>query len=177
MNGSTVRQERHVFLSHNAGYDTLITMSTGHLIAFVNLTFLSDVYTYKLVYTGRQFIIVFTRENANRYNLTRFAVRYTQRRIAHFPFLVTENSPQKTFFRSQFRFALRRNFSDKNVTGHDIGTDANNTAFIEVLRAVFTYIGNFTCNFFSTQFSVTCIAFIFFYMNGCINIIFRQFFT
>ena len=36
-----IGQERHVFLTHDAGDDTLVTMTTGHLIAFVNLTFLS----------------------------------------------------------------------------------------------------------------------------------------
>ena len=41
--GRTVSQEWHIFLRQDSGNNTLITMTTCHLIADRNLTFLSDV--------------------------------------------------------------------------------------------------------------------------------------
>ena len=121
-----IGQERHVFLAHDAGDDTLVTMTTGHLIAFVNLTFLSDVDTNQTGYAGRQFVVVFTGEYADVDNLARFAVGNAQGRITDFTFLIAENSAKETFFRSQFRFALRRNFTDQDVAGEYVGTDHDN---------------------------------------------------
>ena len=41
--GSTISKEWHVFLTHDFGYDTLVTVATCHLITDTNLTLLSDV--------------------------------------------------------------------------------------------------------------------------------------
>src|ERR1035437_5839328 len=43
VNRSSVFEEWHVFFTHNPCNDTLITMSSGHLITDSNLTFFSDV--------------------------------------------------------------------------------------------------------------------------------------
>jgi len=41
---SAVGEERHVFLTYHAGYDTLVAVAAGHLIAYADLTFFSDIY-------------------------------------------------------------------------------------------------------------------------------------
>src|SRR5699024_6792373 len=47
---STVFHEWHVFNWENLGDNTLVTVTTGHLVTVGNLTFLCNVYTDQLVY-------------------------------------------------------------------------------------------------------------------------------
>ena len=74
LNRLAIRQERHVFTWHNAGNNALVTVTACHLIAFRNLTFLSDVYTYLLVNARWQFISVFAGEHFHTDNFTSFAM-------------------------------------------------------------------------------------------------------
>ena len=152
-------------------------MTTRHLIAFVDFTFLCDVHSDEAVDARWQFIVVFTRKDADIDNLTRFTMRNAQGRIPYFPFLITENSPQESFFRRQFCFAFRRNFTDENIAREYVSTDHDDTFFIEVFRAVFADIRDFACNFFRAELRITGIAFIFFDMDGCIQVVLRQIFT
>ncbi len=164
----TIRQERHIFLAHNAGNDTFITMTAGHLIPFMDFTFLGNVYTDETVDARRQFIIIFTGENTDIDNFTGFTMRHTQRCITDFPFFITENSAQEPFFRSQFRFSLWRDLAYQDIPGEYVGTDHDDAVFVKVLRAVFADIRYFAGNFFRSQFRIAGIAFVFFDVDGCI---------
>ena len=56
VNRSSVSQERHVFLTHYAGNDTLVTVTSGHLVTDTDLTLLGNVNFSHLNDTGRQFV-------------------------------------------------------------------------------------------------------------------------
>ena len=172
-----IGQERHIFLAHDAGDDTLVAVTTSHLVAFVDLTFLGDVDADQTVYARRQFVVIFTGEDADVDDFPRFTMRYAQRRIADFAFLVAEDGAQQAFFRCQFRFAFRRDFADQDVAREDVGTDHDDAVFVEVLRAFFTDVGDFTGNFFRAQFRVAGITFVFFDVDGCVEVVLREFFT
>ena len=73
---STICQERHIFLTNNTGYNTLVTMATCHLITHTDLTLLSNIYFCHLDNTSRKLIT-----NGNRKLLT------LQFRIQFFIFL------------------------------------------------------------------------------------------
>ena len=48
---TAIWQERHILYRKHAGNNTLITMTSSHLITYRNLTFLSDIDTYRLIYS------------------------------------------------------------------------------------------------------------------------------
>src|SRR5574344_990970 len=54
-----IRQERHILTRQNTGYNALVTMTTGHLIAFGNLTFLYNMNSNLLIYSRWQIIAIF----------------------------------------------------------------------------------------------------------------------
>jgi hypothetical protein len=60
-------QERHILSRGRILRNyTLVTMTTGHLIAFANLTLLSDMYTDLFINSRRKFITVITSERLSR---------------------------------------------------------------------------------------------------------------
>ena len=176
INRRTIRQERHIFLTHNAGNDTLVTMTTCHLIADRNLTFLCDVDTHQTVYARRQFIVVFTGENLNVNDLTLFTMRYTQGSVADFAGLFTEDGTQQAFFSGEFRFAFRRNLTDEDIARTYIGTNANDTFFVQILQGFFRHIRDIAGDFLWAKLRVAGIAFVFFNMNGRIEVAFYEVF-
>ena len=48
---TTVRQEWHIFYRQNTGNNTLVTVTTGHLITDRDLSLLCNVDTNSLIYT------------------------------------------------------------------------------------------------------------------------------
>ena len=54
----TIFEERHIFVTNDFGNDTLVTVTTCHLITYAEFTFLSDVNLSQLNNTGRQFITI-----------------------------------------------------------------------------------------------------------------------
>ena len=57
---TTVRKERHILYRKYAGNYTLVTVTTGHLVTYGDLTFLSDVDSYGLVYARSKLIAIFS---------------------------------------------------------------------------------------------------------------------
>ena len=55
---TSVRQERHILYRKYAGNDTLVTMTSCHLITYRNLTFLGNVNADSLVYARSQLVAV-----------------------------------------------------------------------------------------------------------------------
>src|SRR5690554_7862414 len=56
IHGGTISKKRHVFLANNTGYNTLVTMSTGHLIPNGNLPFLGNIHLGQLHNASGQLI-------------------------------------------------------------------------------------------------------------------------
>ena len=108
----TARQERHIFTSHDTGNDTFVTMAACHLIAFGNLTFLSDMYADLFVYSRRQIVAFVTAEYLYANDFTSFAMRNAQRAVTYFASFFTEDCTQQTFFSTQLGFTFRSNLAD-----------------------------------------------------------------
>jgi hypothetical protein len=53
-----IGQERHIFDREDLGDDAFVSVTSGHLVAFGDLTFLDDVDAHDFVDAGRQFILL-----------------------------------------------------------------------------------------------------------------------
>jgi hypothetical protein len=60
------------------------------------------------------------------------AVRHLQRGVADLAGLLAEDGAQQALLRGQLGLALRRDLADQDVTGHDLGADADDPALVEV---------------------------------------------
>ena len=152
-------------------------MTSGHLISYGNLTLLRNVNAYKLIYAGAYIIAVFSCKYFYVYNYTCFSVRHSERRISYLSCLFTEYGSEKSFFRRKFCFSLRSNFSYKYIVGTNFRTDTNNSSFIKVAESVLADIGNISCYFFGSEFSVSCFCLKLFNMNRSIHVFLYKFFT
>ena len=63
--------------------------------------------------------------------------------------------------------AVYANFTHQNVTWLNVGTDINDTSFVQVAKRFFSYVWNITCDFLWAQFRITRGHFEFFDVNGC----------
>ena len=149
-------------------------MTACHFIAFTDLTFLRDVDADELVHARCQLITIFTGEDLDIDDLAEFAVRYTQGGITNFSFFVTEDSTQQSFFRRQLRLALRGDLADQDIARTDVSADHDDTVFIEVFHSVFRNRRQLTGDLFLTQLGIAGIAFIFFDMDGGVQVILAE---
>ena len=92
INGSAVRQERHILLTANFGDNALVAVATAHFIADRNLAFLGDIDADLLIDAGSHFVVIVASKGIDGDDLAAFAVRYSKRRIADFASLFTEDS-------------------------------------------------------------------------------------
>ena len=73
---TSVRQKRHILYRKHAGNNTLVTMAACHLIAYGDLTLLSDIDADSLVHTGSQLIAVLSGKYLGIHNDAVSAVRH-----------------------------------------------------------------------------------------------------
>ena len=172
----TAGQEGHIFACHDAGNNAFVTVTTCHLIAFRNLTFLSDMNAYLFVYARGQFIAVFAAEHFNANDFTSFTVGNTQGAVANFTSFFTEDCTEQTFFSGKFSFAFRSNFTNQNIARAYFSTNADNATFIQIFQSFFRNVGDFAGDFFFTQFGIASIAVVFFNMNRSKYVSFDQIF-
>ncbi len=165
LQGSSVGQERHIFHRENPGDNTLVSVTAGHLIADRNLSFLCNVNTHQLVYSGREFVAHFTGEYLYVNNNTRFPVRNSQGCIPYLPRFFTEDRTKQPFFRGKLGFSLRSNLTDKYVSCTYLGTNTDNSAFIKILQRIFAYVRNIPGYLFRTQLGVAGFRLVLFYMD------------
>src|SRR5699024_886756 len=78
---TSVRQERHIFHRKHTGNDTLVTVTSRHLVADRDFSLLSDVDADCLVDTRRQLIAVLSGKYFGLYYDTVLTVRSAERRV------------------------------------------------------------------------------------------------
>ena len=171
---TSVRKERHIFYWKYTGNNTLVTMTSGHLITYRDLSLLCDVDTDCLVNSRWKFISIFSCKYFCIYNDTVFTMRYFQRSISYFTSFFSKDCTKKSFLCCQFCLSLRSNFADKNISCTNLSTDTDNTSLIQIFQCIITYAWNITCNFFWSELCITGFCFIFFDMNRCVNVILYQ---
>ena len=152
-------------------------MTARHFITNGNFTFLCNVAANYFIYTRTEFVLaVFSCKYFYIYNNTVLAVRNTQGRITYFTGFFTKDGTQQSFFRSQLCFSFWSYFTNQNIAGTHFSTYTDNTGFIQIAEQVFVYVWNISGNFFRTKFGISCFNFIFFNMNGGINVVANDFF-
>ena len=95
---------------------------------------------------------------------------HLQRCVSDFSRFFTKDGTQQTFFRRQLRLALRCHFSDQDIPRADLGADTDNTALIQILQGIFADTRNISCDLFRSQLRISGFCFVFFNMNGRINV-------
>ena len=71
--------------------------------------------------------------------------------------LFTKNGTEQFFLRSILALTFRCNLSDEYTSRADDTTDANDPFFIELREPCFANVRNVACNFFGTDFRLTCL--------------------
>src|SRR4051812_33211059 len=127
-----VLEERHVLLRQDLRDDPLVAVAPGELVAVGDLAHLRDVDPDQLVDAGGQLVAVLAREHADADDLARLAVLDLQRRVADLARLLTEDRAEQALLGGQLGLALGRDLADEDVAGHDLGTDADDAALVEV---------------------------------------------
>ena len=149
-------------------------MTTGHLVTNRNLTFLSNINTYCLIYTRRQLIAVLSCKYFGIYNNTIFSVRNLKGSITNFSCFLTKDCTKKTLFCCQFCLSLRSNFTNEDITGTNLCTDTDDTTLIQILECIIANTRNVSGDLFRSQLGVTGLCLILLDMNGSIYILLHQ---
>ena len=174
---TSVRKEWHIFYRKYTGNNTLVTVTSGHLITNGNLSLLCDIDTYGLVYTRGHLIAILSCKYLGIYDNTVFTMRYFQRSITYFTCFLTEDCTEKSLFCSKLCLSLRSNLTNKDITGTNFCTDTDDTTFIKILQCVIADTRNITCDLFRSEFGITGFCLIFFNMNRCVNIVHNKSFA
>ena len=81
---------------------------------------------------GGQLVALLAVEHPDADDLAGLAVRHLQRGVANLARLLTEDRAEQPLLRGQLGLALGRDLADQDVAGHDLGTDADDAALVEV---------------------------------------------
>ena len=101
---------------------------------------------------------LFSRENLDVHNDTGFAMGYTQRRIADFPFLVAENSARSRSSAVSSVSPFGVTFTDEDVSGLTSAPTMMIPPSSRFFTRVITDIRDVTGDFFGTQFGIAGVA-------------------
>ena len=112
---STVCKEGHIFGRKNSGNDTLVTVTTRHLVTYGDLTLLSDVNSDNVVNSGGELVAIVLGEYLNVDNDTGFTVGNSEGCVTNFAALFAEDRTEKSFFCCKLCFTLRCNLTYENV--------------------------------------------------------------
>src|SRR6478609_484050 len=132
VDGGAVGEEGHVLQREDLGDDALVAVTAGELVAHADLALLGHVDPDQLVDAGRELVALVAAEHLDVDDLAGLAVGHLQRSVTDLAGLLTEDGPQQPLLRGQLGLALGRDLPDQDVTGADLGTDADDAALVEV---------------------------------------------
>src|SRR6185369_8979608 len=104
------------------------------------------------------------------------ARRARQRSIADIAGLFTEDGAQQLLFRSELRFALRRDLADHDVARFDGRADADDSALVEIAQRAFAHVRDVARDFFRTQLRIARFDLEFFDVDGGVVILLHHLF-
>ena len=171
---TAVGQEGHIFHRQYAGNNTLISVTSSHLISYRDLTLLSNVNADSLIHTGRKLIAVLSCKYLGIHNDTIFAVRHLQRSVADLSCLLAEDRTQQALFRCQLSLALRGHLAHQDISRANLRTNADDSPLIQILQSIIAHTGNILGDLLRSQLGVTGFRLIFLNMNRSIYIILYQ---
>ena len=170
----SVRQVRHILCRQHTGNNTLVTMTSGHLIPDGNLSLLCDIDTYCLINTRRQFIAVFSCKYFGIHDDTIFTMRHLQGSVSYFAGFLTENRTQQSLFCCQFCLSLWSYLADQNIPCTHLRTNTDDSPLIQIFQRVIADTRNISCDLFRPQLCITCLCLIFFNMHGSIHVVLHK---
>ena len=129
---STVLEERHILDGQDLGDNTLVAVTSGELVTIGDLALLRDVDAHKTVHTWWQLITLVAIEDANPDDLARLTMGHLERGVANLAGLLTEDRAEQALLRGQLSLTLGGYLADEDVTSDNIGTDANNSALVQI---------------------------------------------
>ena len=132
----SVRQVRHILCRQHTGNNTLVTMTSGHLIPNGNLSLLGDIDTYCLINARRQFIAIFSCKYFGIHDDTIFTMRHLQGSVSYFAGFLTENRTQQSLFCCQFCLSLWSYLADQNIPCTHLRTNTDDSPLIQIFQRV-----------------------------------------
>ena len=101
-------------------------------------------------------------------------MRYFQRCISDITCCLTEDCTKQSLLGCQLCLSLRSNFTNKNISGTNLSTDADNSSVIQILKRIITDTRDITSDFLWSKLGVTGFCLIFLNMDRCIYIILNK---
>ena len=176
LQGSAVREEGHIRLRQHTGNDTLIAVTTRHLVAHLNFALLRDIDADEFVYARFEFVFILSREHFDVHDDAAFAVRNAEGGISDLSRLFAENGAQQSFFGRKLRFALGGNFADENIAALHFRADAHDAFLVEIFQRVVAHVGNIARDLFLPEFGIPCLRFVFLDVNGGEHVVLDELF-
>ena len=109
---AAIRKERHILYRKYTGNDTLVTVTTCHLITDGDLSLLCNVNADCLIHARRQLVAVLSCEYLCIHDDTVLAVRHLQGSVTHFSCLLAEDCAEQPLLGCQLSLSLRSYLSD-----------------------------------------------------------------
>ena len=88
-----------------------------------------------------------------------------QRSVLDIAGLVAEDGAEQFFLGGRVALSLRRDLTDHDVAGNNVGAHTDNTALVEVFGSVFADVGNIGCQLFHTALCLAHLEGVFVDMN------------
>ena len=174
---TSVWKEWHILNRKYTGNDTLVTVTTSHLITNGDFSLLCDVNTYRLIYSRRQLVTIFSCKYFGINNDTILTMRYFQGCITNFTGFLTKDCTKKSLFCCKLSLSLRSYLTYQDIPGTHLSTDTDDSTLVKIFQSVITNTWNITGDLFRSQLGITGFCLIFLNVNRCINIVLNKFLT
>ncbi len=130
-------------------------MATSELVTLRNLALLSNIDDHALVDSRAQFVVTINGiEHLHTDDGSLLTVGNLEGRVANLARLLVEDCTEQALFSAELRLTLRGNFSDQDVTGANLSTDADDAALIQVGKKLRTNVGEVSSDFFLTELGI-----------------------
>ena len=170
----SVRQERHILHRQHPGYNTLVSVTSGHLVTHRDLSLLCDVDAHGFIDARRQLVAVLSCKYFGVYHDTIFSMRHLERGVSYFSCLLAEDGPKEPLFRGQLGLTLRRYLTYQDISCAHLCADADDSSLIQVLEGVVAHTRDITGDLFRSQLGVTGFRLVLLDVDRCIDIVLHQ---
>ncbi len=101
-------------------------------------------------------------------------MRYFQGSITYFSCFLAKDGTEQTLLCGQLSLSLRSYFSDQNITGTYLCTDADDSTLVQVFLRLHRRRPERLCDLFRSQLGVTGLCLVLLDVDGSVNIILYQ---
>src|SRR5699024_5135691 len=148
------------------GNHTLVSVTSGHLIAHGDLSLLSNIDAHRLIHSRRQLIAVFPGKYPGVHYNSVLSVRHLQGCISDFTGFLAEDGSQQPLLRGELRLALGGYLSYQDISCPYLRANADNPPLVQILQGIVAYTGNILGDLLRSQLGITGFRLVFLYMNG-----------